>query len=71
MPNGAVKFYWESKGEKYRFSREKKYLIYFRGCYCPPHKGHFNTIADFKDTPNTKFIIHQGGSETRHGFPMS
>jgi hypothetical protein len=69
MSTSRVKFYWESLGEHYRFSPDKQYLIYYRGCFCPPHRGHFNTIADFTYLPNAKFFIHQGGRQKRHGVP--
>jgi len=64
-----VKFYWESKGEHYDFDPNKRYVIYFRGCFCCPTGAHFNTINAFTYLPNAKFIIHQGGSEKRHGVP--
>ena len=64
-----VKFYWESRGEYYQFNPRKKYLIYYRGCFGPPHRGHFNTIADFTYLQNAKFFIHQGGNSRRHGVP--
>jgi len=69
MKQPKVKFYWESQREQYNFKPYKNYLFYYPGCFCPPHRGHFNTIADFKNLPNAKFIIHQGGSERRHGVP--
>ena len=64
-----VKFYWESRGEHYQFDSRKKYLIYYRGCFGPPHRGHFNTIADFVYLENANFFIHQGGNSRRHGVP--
>ena len=69
MNSSDVTFYWESLGENYKFNPNKKYLIYYRGCFCPPHKGHFNTIADFTHLPNANFFVHQGGRERRHGVP--
>ena len=50
----------------------KNYVIYFRGCFCPPHRGHFETIEHFLQMgPNFKVIIDQIGSEKRHGVPYS
>jgi len=64
-----VKFYWECLGQKYQFDPTKKYLIYYPGCFCAPHRCHFNTINDFIYLPNANFFIHQGGREKRHGVP--
>lgn len=69
MSSRRVKFYWESENQHYQFENNKKYLIYYRGCYCPPHRGHFNTIADFTHLSNAKFFVHQGGAQRRHGVP--
>ena len=69
MSTSRVKFYWESRGEHYQFENNKRYLIYYRGCFCAPHRGHFNTIADFTYLPNANFFVHQGGNERRHGVP--
>lgn len=69
MNNQLVQFYWESLGQNYNFVPNKKYLIYYPGCFCPPHRSHFNTIDDFTYLQNAKFFIHQGGREARHGVP--
>ena len=46
------------------------YCIYIQGCYCPPHRGHFETVKRFTDIgENINVIIHQVGSESRHGVP--
>ena len=66
----SVKFYWESLDQVYEFDPEKQYLIYFPGCFAPPHGNHFNTIADFTYLDNAKFFILQTGSEKRHGVPF-
>ena len=66
----SVEFYWEKLGQEYEFDYDKKYLIYFRGCFYPPTRGHFNTINDFTYLDNAKFFIHQGGNERRHGVPF-
>src|SRR5207253_8253067 len=39
-------------------------------CYCPPHRGHFNSVNDIiKDNSNVKAVIYQRGNEKRHGVP--
>ena len=67
--NKEVQFYWEYLGQHYEFDSNKKYLIYYPGCFCPPTKGHFNKITKFTHLPNANFFIHQGGREARHGVP--
>ncbi len=68
MSNSA--FYWESLNQSYPFDPTKKYLIYFKGCFCPPHRGHFDAIKTFLDIGlNIHVMIHQIGSERRHGVP--
>ena len=63
-------FYWESLGQEYPFDPSKKYLIYFKGCFCPPHRGHFNTVKQLVDKgKNIHAMIHQMGAEARHGVP--
>lgn len=64
------KVYWENKGEIYKFSKDKNYLIYFKGCFCCPTRGHFDTIKRFLDLgTNIYVMVHQIGSEKRHGIP--
>ena len=63
-------FYWECLGQSYPFDPSKTYLIYFKGCYCPPTRGHFDTVKRFIDLgPNIHVMIHQIGSSRRHGVP--
>ena len=63
-------FYWECRGQSYHFDSTKKYLIYFKGCYCPPTRGHFDTVKRFIDMgPNVYVMNHQIGSKSRHGVP--
>lgn len=69
MDRPQVQFYWECLGQHYNFDSNKQYLIYYPGCFCPPHRSHFNTINDFTNLQNAKFFIHQGGRERRHGVP--
>lgn len=54
---------------EYYFNPEKKYLIYFRGCFAPPTRGHFSLVESFINLPNVKYFIHQIGDEKRHGVP--
>lgn len=63
---GEPIFIWERKQEYITIYDDLKYLFYFRGCFCPPHKGHFLTIQRYLKYPNVKVIIHQIGGE-RHG----
>lgn len=63
-------FYWECNNQHLSFNPSKKYLIYFKGCYCPPHRGHFSTVKRFLDMgTNIYAMIHQMGSSRRHGVP--
>lgn len=67
------KVIWEDKHtynqEKYRFKTDTKYLIYFKGCFCPPHKGHFNTVKRFLDLGDNVNIVINQMDNTRHGIP--
>jgi hypothetical protein len=64
------KFYWECLGQTYPFDSDKTYLIYFKGCFCPPTAGHFNTLKQFTDKGSNIYgMVHQIGSERRHGVP--
>ncbi len=62
-------FIYESKNEQFIPDQNKKYLLYYRGCFCPPHRGHFESVERFIKYPNVKIVINQGGSSTRHGVP--
>jgi hypothetical protein len=53
----------------YDFKPEKNYLIYFRGCFCPPSAGHFSLLEKYIHQPNVKYLVSQMGSEKRHGVP--
>ena len=61
------KIYWECNGDTYEIDPKKNYLIYFSGCFCPPHRGHLLMIEPFLKLPNVKFLISQIGDESRHG----
>lgn len=60
-------FYWDDK--PYPFDAAKKYLVFVRGCYCPPHKGHVDTIEQYINHPNVTIVISQMARENRHGVP--
>ena len=53
----------------YEFDENKNYLIYFRGGFCPPTKGHVSLVEKYIDLPNVKYFLHQIGDEKRHGVP--
>jgi hypothetical protein len=64
-------FYWEDLDQKYPYDPKLKYCIYFRGCCCPPHKGHIDSIRDaVKNFNECKIIINQVCSLSRHGTPV-
>lgn len=63
-------FIWERYGQKLTMNPDKRYLIYYRGCFCPPHIGHFNTAASYIQHKNVRVIIHQMGGN-RHGVPKN
>jgi len=66
-----VRFYWENDGNKYNFRKDRNYLIYFKGCFCCPTRGHFNVVKELiSQGRNIKVMIHQTGSEKRHGIPQ-
>lgn len=65
------KFYWECRGQKFKYRQDKKYLVYFCGCFSPPHQGHFSVVDDaISQAPGIKVFIHQIGDEARHGVPF-
>jgi hypothetical protein len=68
MNNGPI-FIWERYNQKLTINPELQYLIYYRGCFCPPHVGHFNEAIKYLKYPNVKMIIHQMGNE-RHRVPV-
>ena len=51
----------------YNFEEDKKYLIFFRGCFACPTAGHFSLVDMYADLPNVTYYISQIGSESRHG----
>lgn len=61
-------FMWERYGKKIKIDPGKKYLVYYLGCFCPPHKGHFGQISGYLKHENVKVIISQIGG-LRHGVP--
>ena len=62
-----VRFYYDN----YDFLPDKKYLIFFRGGFCPPTRGHFSLVEKYAHMENVKYYISQIGSEARHGVPYS
>ena len=64
-----MKFFWECEGEIYDFDPNKKYLIYYRGGFSPPHAGHFSLVDKYIHLPNVYYLIHQIGDVKRHGVP--
>lgn len=62
-----IKFIWERNGQYLHINENLKYLFYYRGCFCPPHKGHYSAAAKYLGKNNIRMIIHQIGSE-RHGI---
>ncbi len=66
--NLETQIYWEDLGHKYQFDPKLKYCVYFKGCCCPPHKGHINSIKTAVGMfPGCKLLINQVGSPSRHG----
>jgi hypothetical protein len=61
-------FVWERDEEEIQAIPDKRYLFYYRGCFCPPHIGHFSLVEDALKYPNSRVIIHQMGN-SRHGVP--
>jgi len=62
-----VKFYYDD----YEFDPDKKYLIFFRGNFGPPSRGHYSLVEKYIHLENVKYYISQIGSEIRHGVPYS
>lgn len=63
--------YWENLEHKYPINPNFKYCIFINGCFCPPHKGHINSIKKAIEIfgPKAKIIVNQIGSSGRHGVP--
>jgi len=64
-----MKIFWE-KDALYKFRPDKKYVVYFLGCFCPPHRGHFSQVRDLVKHRNVRVIVDQIGSSQRHGVPF-
>lgn len=66
-----TEFYWEYLNQKCPYNPKLKYCIYFKGCCCPPHKGHLNSIKSaVKQFPGCKIIINHVCSASRHRVPI-
>lgn len=61
-----ITFLWN---EPYEIDPSKKYLVYYRGCFCPPTKGHFSLVKKWIQFPNVTVFIAQIGYSKRHGVP--
>ncbi len=68
---GKTNFYWENLSHEYPVDKKLKYCVFLNGCFCPPHKGHIQSIKNIIELlgPETKIIINQIGSSSRHGVP--
>jgi hypothetical protein len=44
-------------------------LIYYKGDFSPPHKGHLESIEKFAKYKNVQFLLYFGDSEEKHGIP--
>jgi hypothetical protein len=64
-----MKFYWNDE-VPYPIDPNKFYLIYYVGCFCPPHKSHFSIVEKFASYPNVRILISQYGKESRHNVPF-
>ena len=64
-------FYWENLEHNYPVDKKLKYCVFLNGCFCPPHKGHIQSVKNIIELlgPDTKIIINQLGSSSRHGVP--
>nr|QBK86642.1 MAG: cytidylyltransferase-like protein [Marseillevirus LCMAC102] len=51
-----------------KLHRETSYLIY-AGCFCPPHKGHYDVIKKYVDSYDNIYIFIWDPEESRHGVP--
>ena len=51
----------------YNFDPNLNYLIYYRGGFAPPTKGHWSLIEKYSSLPNVYYFIHQIGE--RHRLP--
>lgn len=65
-----ITFIWERNGQELNIDPNLKYLVYYRGCFCPPHNGHFEAASKYLGHPNVRMIIHQMGGY-RHGVSKS
>jgi phosphopantetheine adenylyltransferase len=60
-------FIWERYNKDIMIHKDLKYLFYYRGCFCPPHGGHFDLARKYLKYPNVRMIIHQIGN-SRHNI---
>ena len=45
---------------EYNFEPNLNYLIYYRGGFAPPSKGHFSLVEKY-DLENVHYFVHQIG----------
>lgn len=62
-------FVWEDLGDKYKFRKDKNYIIYYRGSFLPVTKGHMSVIEEYIKYPNVKIFVSYIGDSKRHGVP--
>ena len=65
----SIQFHWEKLNQYIQIKPHLSYVFYYNGCFCPPHAGHFATASEYLKYPNVQVIIHQMGTERRHGVP--
>lgn len=61
-----ITFYWN---EPFELDPKKRYLVYYRGCFCPPTKGHLSLVKYWSQFPNVIVFVAQIGYSKRHGVP--
>jgi len=62
-----MSFHWEQSNSFFTPDPDLNYIVYYKGCFCPPHAGHFNQVNILLQYTNVKVIIHQKGGKSRHG----
>ena len=60
----------ENEEEEKEQMSGKKFMIY-GGCFCPPHKGHFNLVKNNYKKYDKIYICLYGDGSKRHNIPVS
>lgn len=60
----GIHFSWN---KEFKLDPDKHYFVYYRGCFCPPTRGHFSVVQKWVQFPNTTVYIAQLGEPDRHG----